>query len=287
MQNPQEAQSIFTSAIHDIKVAASTALHHPVEITTVSRLRYLNDSFAEAVINAALEIEPTIKQPWQIIGSINAARLAYRLDTCEGLGLDPDTCDIEDDVHRVVFLESNLRYLDLAVAEVTDQTCGVEGQIRRPKPGAEHVSHLDDQPKWLDRLQQVMTTETPRSAADSKQEHYKDIQNALQAFMADHGYTSETDTEWNFTRAIVIGGDAVSHAFDDLSDSYSLVFGEHNDKIWHFLNPFYLGALSAAQRRRHQMVTPGFLDDMNASKYPVHEELRGSGLMELTTFQAT
>lgn len=270
---PQGAQSIFASAIHHIKAAASTALHQPVEIATVSRPRYLNDSSAEAVINAALEIEPTIKQPWQVIDSINAARLAYRLDTCEGLGLDLGTCDMEDGVHRVLFVEYNIRYLELVVAEVTDQTCGVKGQVRLPKLGAGQVSRLVDEAEWLDLLDTTPITETPITDTNSKQKHYKDVQDALQAILEDHGYISETDKEWNFTRAIVISGDAPSHAFDDLSDSYSPVFGEHNDKIRHSLNPFYVGAIGAARRGRHQMVTPGFLDDMDAPRYPIHEEL--------------
>lgn len=246
----EQAQQIFTTALRSIIEEVSNVLHHPVEITTVSRPRHFNDSSQEAVIIAAMQTEPTMKQPWQVIDSVNAARLAYGLDTCAGLGFNENGCDMEEEVHLIVFMEYNPDYLELTVAEVTEDTCGIEGH------------------RWLQALGSAALDHTPY-----RETHFREVRDALQAFMVEAHLTPDHPHKWNAIRAIVISGEAPESAFGDLLRWIPTVLGEHQDKIRSSIDPWYVGAVGAAQRGRYQMLTPSFLDDMPLGNRVLHDEL--------------
>lgn len=248
--DPEQAQSLFTAALRSIRKEASNALHHPVEIATVTRPRHFNDSSKGAVIDAVMQIEPSIKQPWRVIDSVNAARLAYGLDSCAGLGLEENACDMEEGLHLVIFVEYNEKYLELTVAEVAEDTFGVDGQIRLHALGA---AALDFRP--------------------SKDTHYQRVRDALQAFMADRHLTPDHYHKWSSLRAVVISGDAPESAIGDLLRWIPAVLGVHKDKIRNSIDPQYIGAVGAAHRGRHQVLTPGFFDDIDSSNIVPHDEL--------------
>lgn len=197
-----------------------------------------------------MQIEPSIKQPWQVIDSVSAAWLAYDLNSCAGFGLEQNACDLEEGFHLIFVVEYNGEYLELTVAEVTGDTCGIHGQIRLHALGAAALDH------------------TP-----SKETHYQRVRDALQAFMADRHLTPDHYLEWSSLRAVVISGDAPESAFGDLLRWIPAALGKHKDKIRNSVDPQYVGAVGAAHRGRHHFLTPGFLDDIDSSNIVPHNEL--------------
>lgn len=61
-----------------------------------------------------------VHQPWQVKWRLNAARLAYGLNSCDGFVLDRKQCDIDDGPHEVVYADYNLSSLDVIVVDVNE-----------------------------------------------------------------------------------------------------------------------------------------------------------------------
>lgn len=169
----EQAQHIFTTALRSIIEEASDVLHRPVEIATVSPPRHFNDSSQEAIIVAAMQIEPTMKQPWQVIDSVNAARLAYGLDTCVAFGFNEDACDMEEEVHLIVFMEYSPDYLELTVAEITENTCGIEGQRWLPALGLDHTPYRDTFSRGMRRTPSPYSRNISHPRSSSQVERYQ------------------------------------------------------------------------------------------------------------------
>ena len=68
-----------------------------------------------------MEIEPSMSQVWQVTSFLNAARLAYGLDTCHGYGLNDSRYNMEDcDGQSVIFANYNRDHRGLFEADVAD-----------------------------------------------------------------------------------------------------------------------------------------------------------------------
>lgn len=221
-----------------------------------------------------MEVEPSIKQPWQIIDSINAARLAYGLDTYGGLGLNAETCNLEDDLHLIIFIEYNEMFLELSLAGVTEDTCDIKGQIRIDNLGS---VALKTKPivgtSWPTRLQVLFSDQPLHHLNSSEETYYQKIQVALETFLIDHKVIPENHIRWTSIRAIVVSGDATQSAFKNLLGRLPAALGEHQDKVRFSIDPKFVGAVGAGYRGRHQILTPGFLDDNMSSNVVPHDEL--------------
>lgn len=95
------------------------------DMTSIVVPQYFNDTISKAVFNAVAASEPLVTKPQQVRKYYNAARLAYRLDTCEGLGLASSECDaeLEDGPHLVFFVDLNNRLLELSIFDMDHNTC--------------------------------------------------------------------------------------------------------------------------------------------------------------------
>ncbi|EMR70720.1 hypothetical protein UCREL1_2249 [Eutypa lata UCREL1] len=100
-------QDIITSALGTLKdeIAHIFTGQESPEITIVSHPEHFNSSLSAAVTAAASAADVLgIVQPWR--GGLQyylTSRLAYHLNSCEGLQLE-STCDLEDEHHHVLFV---------------------------------------------------------------------------------------------------------------------------------------------------------------------------------------
>ena len=251
-------------------------MHHPVQIATVSAPQHFNSSSLDAVITAAMEVEPTIRQPWQVIRSANAMRLAYGLDTCEGFGMDSESCDIEDGPHLIFIVEHQETYLEISLADVTAATCNINGHARFNNLGENAVLNAASpaNANWIGKIQNLLHNDISPATTIPKDKQYTEIQNTLRNFMADHELGAEHPESWDFFRAIILNGDASDSAFQTLHHYMAGALGEHENKIRDSINPLYVGALGAGQRGRHQVLNPKLLDDKPLTNFvPERDEL--------------
>ncbi|KAL8687772.1 MAG: hypothetical protein Q9224_005055 [Gallowayella concinna] len=286
------AQAIFVDALQTIKRAAIEAVHHPLEIAAVSRPEHFNESSKQAVIEALMEVEPSsYRQHWQVIRSTVASWLAYGLFTCDGLGMDSAACDIDEGPHRVLIVEYQETYLQLFIVDVAAETCEIESRTQFHELGENAVFDAANA-KWVGRLQKFLRDDNSDTVLTA---HYAKIQDTLRDFLVEHefipGYpdsytpggppvqrksTTEYPDQWEFARAVVLSGDASESGFQALRSSVYEALSQHEDKMRNSIDPLYVEAMGAAQRGRHQVLNPGFLDDIistNFVSWPERDEL--------------
>lgn len=155
-ENPA-AEAVISAALKGIRGAVDAAaaqLHlerHRWDITSISIPQYWNDTMRTAVFRAAATASDSsseaaiITNPRQVRRYYNAARLAYRLDSCEGLGLKKSgssTCSLEtlrNGPHSVVFVDVNEPFLELAIFDVESNACI---QVAREKLTSESLGSV-------------------------------------------------------------------------------------------------------------------------------------------------
>lgn len=110
------AQDIITSALGRLKdeIAYIFTGQESPEITIVNYPDHLNSSLHAVATAAATAADRLgIMQPWRgVLRYYLTFRLAYHLNSCEGLQLG-STCDLEDGLHHVLFVNYNKDYLQL------------------------------------------------------------------------------------------------------------------------------------------------------------------------------
>ncbi|KAI4273366.1 MAG: hypothetical protein L6R38_006356 [Xanthoria sp. 2 TBL-2021] len=269
------AQAIFVDALRKIQEAASKALQRPVQIASVSVPQHFNDSSTHAVIEALKEVEPSYKQPWQVIKSVAATWLAYGLYTCEAFGLNHDTCDIDEDSHRVLIVEYRETYLQVFIAVVGAKTCSIGTRVRYSNLGENAILDAADHANREGRIQKILRTDDSDAATTIKKKHYAKIENTLSDFLMERESTSVDPDWWDIVRAVVISGDASESGLQRLRSCVDGALGQHKDKMQDSIHPLYVEAMGAAQRGRHQILNPRFLDDIIVSPniFVEHDEL--------------
>lgn len=113
-------------------------LGEPRNITAISVPQYFNDSSMGMIFSAASDIENSI-QYWQVKKQFYVGRFAYGLNSCEGFGLDPKNCNVEDDLPLIIFVDYNEEYLQIMLAEVGEFTFGDLDSVRLPSLGAKRL----------------------------------------------------------------------------------------------------------------------------------------------------
>ena len=255
------SQAILVDALRKIKEAASKALQRPVQIASVSIPQHFNDSSTEAVIEAFKEVEPSYKQPWQVIKSVGATWLAYGLYTCEAFGLNHDTCDIDEDSHRVLVVEYQETYLQLIIAEVGAVTWSSRTRVRYSDLGENAILHAADHANREARAQKILQNDDSDAATTIKTKHYAKIEGTLSEFLTKCESESAYPDWWDDVRAVVISGDASESGLQHLRSCIDGALGQHKDKLLDSIDPLYVEARGAAQRGRHQVLNPNFLVD--------------------------
>jgi hypothetical protein len=106
---------------HIIGVANQT-LGRPVRISAVSLPSELDIISKDHVFSAltGTDVAPELTHPGQLLGFLNAARLAYSLDTPESLGYPPGFDLMHGPLNIAVYIDYNGYSLDLWTADLTE-----------------------------------------------------------------------------------------------------------------------------------------------------------------------
>lgn len=127
---------MFSRTIKEIQSVTETALNRPVEYRSVSvPEHFIMRSSMSTLMRAAYDLGFFASgQSYQVINLLNAARLAYDLDNCKGLGL-PAGCNVDDEETFILVVEYSERYLTLSFLSTGHYLCIPERVKRFPKNG--------------------------------------------------------------------------------------------------------------------------------------------------------
>jgi hypothetical protein len=113
-----KASSIFADALISIKKAVLVSLGRQYPIGVITYPQYFNRTSLHALRDVVMSLEPSLFRSWQSRRNIHCNGLAYSMDTCEGFGMNSTNCDINEDFHRVIFVDYNIGILDLTAATI-------------------------------------------------------------------------------------------------------------------------------------------------------------------------
>ncbi|KAK2808690.1 hypothetical protein FQN50_004555 [Emmonsiellopsis sp. PD_5] len=266
-----EGETIFAASLMAINKEATKTLGESVDITSISIPEHFNETLYGSVSNAGMKNEQGFIQPWQVRRFPHAARLAYGLNSCEGFGLGPDLCDIDDGPHYVIFVEYNREYLELFIAEVGDFTFNMVGSTRLKSLGAKvlesesYVSQILGHPPYSKDTGIIFNT-----SIQSPGRYQNEYQNVIQDFIAKHFPKSDTYDYFQDLRAIMLGGEAPRELFANIRDAVEAALPEHKGKIRDTIDPHFVGAVGAAQWAKRQVLQPEILKEIQGF---MHDEL--------------
>ncbi|EFE45025.1 hypothetical protein TRV_00187 [Trichophyton verrucosum HKI 0517] len=215
-------------------------LGEPRNITAISVPQYFNDSSMGMIFSAASDIENSIRY-WQVKKQFYLGRFAYGLSSCEGFGLDPKNCNVEDDLPPIIFVDYNEEYLQIMLAEVGEFTFGDLYSVRLPSLGAKRL--LDNN---LD-------------------EYRLELQSAIQDFK-DRVSVVYIDS----VGEIVMSGEAPKPAFEIIRDAIAAVLPHHVGMIRDSIDPLFTDAVGAAEFAKILVLDP---EDSHVDVCNLHDEL--------------
>ncbi|KMQ45704.1 hypothetical protein HL42_3651 [Trichophyton rubrum] len=180
----------------------------------------IGSSFARSmgmIFKCRLDIENSFRY-WQVKKQFYVGRFAYGFNSCEGFGLYPKNCNVENDVPPIIFADYNEEYLQIMLAEVGEFTFGDLDSVRLPSLGAKRL--LDNN---LD-------------------EYRLELQSAIQDFKDRDslGYIESVGE-------IVISGEAPKPAFEIFRDAIAAVLTHHVGMIRDSIDPLFTEAVGAAE----------------------------------------
>ncbi|KAL8673307.1 MAG: hypothetical protein Q9168_002269 [Polycauliona sp. 1 TL-2023] len=275
--NDDRARDIFVGALRNIQEAASKDFQHPLTIATVSRPEHFNNSSAYAVFQALEEVEPTLKQPYQVIRSVQAGRLAYGLNTCEGFGLDSSTCDVDEGPHRVIIVEYGGTYLQVFVADLTAEGVFIENSVRYNDLGENALLDVVADASRKGRNRQRILQDDNSGAATTmiEEKHYAKMEKTISDFLMK--FESAADYRfpwWDDVRAVVISGDASESGSQRFRSCVDGALGQHKNMTRDSIDLFYVEAMGAARRGQYQVLNPKFLEwTVSPNIFIEHDEL--------------
>ncbi|KAM5441433.1 hypothetical protein MferCBS31731_003504 [Microsporum ferrugineum] len=248
--NNPEAEDIFTAAIRSIREEITKSKGQVSSITSISIPSHFNRTSTTAMINAVMENEKGIIRPWQVRKQFHVVRLAYGLNSCEGFGLDSDTCDMEDPEH-VMFVDYHNEYLELVLASVGEFSVVALDSVRLHNLGAKRLDN-------------------PKVGNQDSNIYQHEIQDAIQRFKESNNIRMEDyPTTIEVIRAIVMSGDAPKPAFASIREAIAAVLPEHKSKIRDSIDPLSVDAVGAAQWAKLQVLNSELLHDASV----LHDEL--------------
>ncbi|OAL69376.1 hypothetical protein A7D00_6495 [Trichophyton violaceum] len=158
---------------------------------------------------------------------VYVGRFAYGFNSCEGFGLYPKNCNVEDDVPPIIFADYNEEYLQIMLAEVGEFTFGDLDSVRLPSLGAKRL--LDNN---LD-------------------EYRLELQSAIQDFKDRDslGYIESVGE-------IVMSGEVPKPAFEIFRDAIAAVLPHHVGMIRDSIDPLFTDAVGAAEFAKFIALNP-------------------------------
>lgn len=184
-----------------------------------------------SVFDTVEELGLQIQQSWQIIRWLNAAHLAYGLNSCHAFSLDQKDCDIDEGPHQVVYVDYPPDALELKVPDVTEYGAFPEYRVR--------VSLADDDERILSQLGNALTKLKQSSSFVGTPQFGR----------------------FDFLRAIVVSGAVSQPSVEELHHALVEAFPGQESKIRNSINLFYVGAVGAASRARYFTLHPEALRD--------------------------
>ncbi|EZF22951.1 hypothetical protein H100_04440 [Trichophyton rubrum MR850] len=123
-------RELFRTVIRSTKEEVLNILGEPQNITSISVPQYFNDSSMGMIFKCRLDIENSFRY-WQVKKQFYVGRFAYGFNSCEGFGLYPKNCNVENDI---------------MLAEVGEFTFGDLDSVRLPSLGAKRLldNNLDE-----------------------------------------------------------------------------------------------------------------------------------------------
>ncbi|CAG8896041.1 unnamed protein product [Penicillium egyptiacum] len=184
----------FSPILCGIVGAASRTLGYPVRLSDVSLPSKL-DLIARHLTFTALtgtDLAAELTDPWQLLEFLNAARLAYGLDTPESLGYPAGFDFVHGPLNIAVYIDYNAYSLDLWTADLTGlgvNTLGHEHSYARyPELGLWRIDPADSESR---------------------------VSQAIQHFISN----LKTTDDGNHVRAVIVSGEAPSFATNSLRSS--------------------------------------------------------------------
>jgi len=228
----EQARQVFVEELHNVQDAAWNALGKEAVVNALCIPNFFNDSSVRSVWDAVEEAGLRIHQPWQIIRWLNAARLAYSLNSCHAFGLDQKDCDIDEGPHQVVYVDYQPDTLELNVADVTEHGALPEYRAR--------VLLVDDDERILSQIGNALTKLTQSSTFVRSQHRFG---------------------RFYFLRAIIVSGEVSQPSMEELHNVLVEAFPGQESKIRDSIDPLYIGAVGAAFKARYFTLHPEALRD--------------------------
>ncbi|KAJ5282238.1 hypothetical protein N7505_000218 [Penicillium chrysogenum] len=223
---------ILSDTLRHMTGAANHTLGRPVRISAVSLPSDLDTISRDHVLTAltGTDVAPELTHPGQLLGFLNAARLAYSLDTPESLGYPPDFDLMHGPLNIAVYIDYNGYSLDLWTADLTE--LGVDtlehehSYARYPDLGLWRVDPADSE----SRVSQVI---------------HNFISNLKKTDDAQH------------VRAVIVSGEAPLPAMNSLRSIVSQALPmEWIPMLRDQLDPAYVAAIGSAHRARKFIQNP-------------------------------
>lgn len=102
-------RELFRTVIRSTKEEVLNILGEPQNITSISVPQYFNDSSMGMIFKCRLDIENSFRY-WQVKKQFYVGRFAYGFNSCEGFGLYPKNCNVENDVPPIIFARISTDY---------------------------------------------------------------------------------------------------------------------------------------------------------------------------------
>ncbi|CZR58727.1 uncharacterized protein PAC_08619 [Phialocephala subalpina] len=162
---------------------------------------------------------------------MNSARLAYDLDSYEGLGYSAD-CDIGEMDSLVLVVDYQRAYLEVSLAYATDPINMIEESYRYDGFGGQGESS---------------PTSSELSTLEAK------VKEMLAKQMKKN---RPLKSNFNDVRAVVFSGEATKDGFEKVKHTLEGALPGLKNRFRFSLDPFWVGAIGATQRGRHVALNP-------------------------------
>ncbi|KAF8852937.1 hypothetical protein BDZ45DRAFT_729870 [Acephala macrosclerotiorum] len=247
-----ETLAMFTRTLKEIQNATERTLQldSPLEYRSVTApAHFIMRSSMSTLMRAAYDLGYFASgQSYQIINLLNAARLAYELDNCKGLG-QPAGCDLDDEDYFALVVEYSERYLIVNFLNIGHYLC-IPIESRR----------------------------FPRNAEEENREHATEstgegLTLAIKEFMDEmiqYLLESKIENPELKVRGIILAGEASSEGIEALKLVIGKALPGYQDRFLFDIDPGFVGVIGAAHRAR-QYVTEHAI--MTPREGTVHEEL--------------
>jgi hypothetical protein len=229
---------LFVEALSSVKSAAETALGFEVNIGVISEPQQFNGTSTTCVIDAAMEIDATLKRPEQIRPFVNIANLAYGPNSCVDLDFGNWSDYDDEDTQITILIDYSADNIDIAVADITAWGVSRRGRWSLSLPERDEIR-------------------------DSTAGKYEGFKQALQELVAEYLPTTPSFDYRQHFHAIILSGEASPEAMSEIREAITSAIPNLQDKLQDSIEPLYVGAVGAACWARQQVLHPALLQDID------------------------